>query len=457
MSCFCMFLDGFVLIFIGYNTSILSKQNKWEGHRLILIDVIYHLVSAFGGILSIFTSAGKNIKLLSIGLFTLLIAFVCSLYLIGIKKFPLYLIIFFVIGLSNGHIQNICTTQIVKKFSHSYRASIYVIVYTFTQFGKFFFALILFKKNDTISKGNITPTVYPITVILFMLIISYSIMLFFIRRKKNLKESYLIRHQSRRESIFNNLNLFVTYGNSFVIGDAKFKSLSKLFRSDLFETNLNEHALNLLFLNLSLGIQFFSMINVFPLINGKNTTVTVDEIFWSKSLHTMFLLFIPAVYLFKLNSRKFLLFMTFAMSLFLNVLIFLDVFNSTLVIHLFRFIWNVCYITVNLYCAEAATNQMRGINTAFMYLIFKLSCIIEIVTIDKLIAVSIYVPIMLNIIILIGDMMLVSKLKVETHFKTIEEIEGELNELKALKQNSYINKNLNSDSQSKENTMLNVY
>jgi hypothetical protein len=158
-------------------------------------------------------------------------------------------------------------------------------------------------------------------------------------------------------------------------------------------------------LNLSLGIQFFSMINVFPLLKTKSL-VLVEEIYLSKLYHTIFLLFLPLLFLFKSATRKFLLCFTFLTSLILNALILCSIYDSSIFIHLFRFIWNVCYITI-----------------------FKISCVIEIMTIEKLISISIYLPILFNIVIIIGDILLVNKLQLETHKKSIEDIEIEINYL----------------------------
>jgi hypothetical protein len=391
------------------------------------------------------------------GLFISVTAFFCSFNLVEIKNFQFYLAVLFIICLSNGHILNICTTQVVKKFSSEYRGIVYVFAYFFTQFGKFLFASILILKKELISKGKLIPTVIPIIILVLLEIIASLSILFLMRRRKNLKESYR-RHQIRKDTIFDTLNRIVSI-NHIVTHEStsiKLKSLEKITGkiTDLFQSKWRAHTFNLIFLNLSLGIQFFSMINVFPLLNGKNTQVSIEEIFFSKTLHTVFLLFIPSIFLFKNNTRKFLLFMTFSMSLFMNILIFLNVFNSSLVIHLFRFIWNVCFVTTNLYCAEAAYKHLRTVNTGFMYLMFKLSCIVEIFLIDKLISFSLYVPIMLNIIILVGDMYLVTRLTAESHMKTIEEIEGELNEFSEVSFNR--NENSNNYSNAKYKDMMHI-
>jgi hypothetical protein len=100
LCCLCTLLDGFILIFIGYNTSILTRENKWETNKIIFIDIIYHLVSALGGIFSICTSGKSNMRGLFFGLCMLLSSFFASFYIIEIKNFSAYLMIFFVICMS---------------------------------------------------------------------------------------------------------------------------------------------------------------------------------------------------------------------------------------------------------------------------------------------------------------------------------------------------------------------
>jgi hypothetical protein len=445
LACLSTFLDGFVLIFLGYNNSIISKEHKWQDNSVAILDIIFHIVSALGAILSIYTTKTSTYNGLLFSLYFSYAAFVGSLFLFEVRNFYVYSAIFIIICISNGHIQNICTTKIVKNFSSHTRPFFYVLAYNFTQFGKFLFSCIILKYNDTILKGDINTTVYPIILILFLQIL-INLVLTAEKRKKKL---YLINQENK----FPNLNhtqvngvldyfykVFIFYLPSFSINtntdsnqnNSWFSDLINVFKVpiiDLFN-NYTSHILNLIFLNISLGIQFFSIINVFPLFNNKNYTI-VDEIFYSKMLHTLFVLPLPIIFLLKIMTRKFLLSITFWFSLFFNILILFNILDSSILIHLFRWVWNICFITINLYCAESIPNKLRGINTSLMYLIFKISCIIEILTIDRFISLSIYVPIFMNILIIIGDLLLISQLKVETHMKTSEEINSEISFLES--------------------------
>lgn len=353
--------------------------------------------------------------------------------------------IFFVICFSNGHLQNICTTMIVKKFSKERRAAVYVLAYFFTQFGKFLFALIIYNYNDSIIQGKLAVTVYPIIILIIAQIVVNLILINSINEKIKFKQQIFINVKSdtginsisTSDSSKNNLvNLIENISNTNKtelreLRETKIKTTLQIFTlpmKQLLCPRLRNHSFNLIFLNLSLGIQFFSMINVFPHLNNKNIfTLLVDEIFFSKTLHTIFLFFLPFLFLWKEVTRKTLLFTTFTLNLFLNFLTVLNLFNSSIFIHMFRFIWNVSFITINLYCAEAITKNLRGVNTSVMYLIFKISCVIEILAIDKFISFSLYLPILFNILIIIGNMFLVSKLDIETHMKSLDEIDEEIN------------------------------
>jgi hypothetical protein len=330
--------------------------------------------------------------------------------------------------------------MIVKQFSHKRRASVYGLAYIFTQFGKFLFALIIYNYNDQVMKGQLLITVIPIFILLIGQILINMILISKMNEKaegdlkenkKKLKES-----QDNKEGFTTLIDINIANKIHLNVKNDKYDNDNSLLGifiepiSKLFSSKIRSHTFNLICLNMSLGIQFFSMVNVFPHLNNKYIfTFLVEDIFFSKTLHTIFLLFLPFIFLWKDLTRKTLLFTTFTLNLFLNILIVLNLFNASLIIHMFRFVWNVCFITINLYCAEAICKKLRGVNTSVMYLIFKISCAIEILTIDQFISISLYLPIIFNIIILLGNMLLVSRLDIETHMKPLKEIEKEINTL----------------------------
>jgi hypothetical protein len=378
---------------------------------MINLDILYHLTSALGSILSIFTTSAQTRLGLIYGLVFSSIGLFFSCSLIKIQDYHLYLITFFLVSLSNGHLQNISSTLIVKKYSTNLRAAVYVLAYFFSQFGKFLFASIIYKFSQILTNLNLSYTVYPIIIMIILQLLFIYLLTKKMQEKLNTKNNFTQNLQ--RISIKHDYYKFIndkTFFNSI-------KNLILLNGS---------HFLNMTILNLSLGIQFFSMINVFPLLKKVTTEVLVEEIFYSKAVHTLFLLFLPIVFLFKFITRKILLTFTFWASLIFNILILFDILNSGFLIHLFRFIWNICFITINLYSAESVPKRLIGFNTSIMYFIFKLSCIIEMVSIESLIGISIYLPIFVNILIIFVDIFLVSRLKVETHMKSLNEIDNEI-------------------------------
>jgi len=196
---------------------------------------------------------------------------------------------------------------------------------------------------------------------------------------------------------------------------------------DLFSIAPNsEHSFKLSILNISLGIQFFSMINVFPHLSNNCYFFSnlVDEIFYSKFIHTIFLSFLPLILLCRYSTRKAIMYITLFLNLSLNCFILLGIFNAILVVHIFRFLWNVSYININLYSAEAINSKYRNINTSFMYLLFKMSCLVEILTIDSLINISIYIPIAFNIFLLVLDILITRSIILQPHFMNLKEIDA---------------------------------
>jgi hypothetical protein len=195
-----------------------------------------------------------------------------------------------------------------------------------------------------------------------------------------------------------------------------------------FSQEILHHQFSMIFINFSLGIQFFSLINIFPHLHYNYTySVLTEEIFFSKLIHLILLFFFPLLFLIKKLTRKSLLLFAFCSNFIINLLVLINFINSTAFVHTFRFIWNICYITTNLYNCEAAPFKIRYLNTSIMNLFFKISCMIEIIIIERLINVDLFLPVAFNLFILLMDNLLVSKLEYETHFKSLEQIKLELN------------------------------
>ena len=60
LTCLSTCLDGYMLIFIGYNNSILNRKWNLSQSHLLFLEIVYHITSALGGILSIPTCYFSN-------------------------------------------------------------------------------------------------------------------------------------------------------------------------------------------------------------------------------------------------------------------------------------------------------------------------------------------------------------------------------------------------------------
>lgn len=558
-----MILDGFILIFLGYNSGILTKINKWDDSKIYYLDINFHIFSGIGGLISLLFNANTNKESLNVASFLTLVAFCSSIALINISEFFIYLSVFALICISNGHLQNFSLNSIIKKFDENQRAVIMAYTYFFNQLGKFLFACLINKFHSQIKKGDIEISIFPIFLILIVQLILIFVILNYmgyrtkakfllekenpdyrneILRKKKEKEIenvnslnafnslfYSYSNNSNDEHNFNSIkekeiisfnnnnkkdkeNNNLTYNNILDSFYEKFKSFffqifigkdlnqynnnninnnpkekdykntnnansnkalndnksndirerknSKGKETKISEQNLvvlsireikdpnndNEiyskylynslseifprrilyHQFTLIFLNFSLGVLFYSLINIFPHFHYHFTYSNIsEEIFYSKKIHTVLLFFFPLIFLIKNLNRKYLLFTSFFCSLIINLMVLFNLINSTAFVHIFRFIWNTCYISTNLYSVEASPKKIRFLNSSIMSIFFKVSSIIEILMIEKLITINLYLPVFINIIILIFDILLIYKLKYETHRKSLEEIEGE--------------------------------
>lgn len=582
LACISTLLDGFILIFIGYNSSILTKMNKWEESKIFYLDLNFHFSSALGGLFCLLFAKDTNREALNLAAIVTLIAFLVSIALINISSFFIYLSVFSIICISNGHLQNICVNAIVKKFSEKTRAVFWGYAYFFNQFGKFLFASLIFKFDKDVKDGKIDITIFPIFTIIMVQIVFIIILLTLMNKRSLLKQKISIKKESLKskankekrhllgenDSSLVNCNLGAiskidlfgfdkerncythvdnnfskNYNNNFItninkkfildkqidkkeankqkeengkankgnnirsstsnlsnllIGnfrkdskkknysDNKIKNKSENFSADDIENKNNEkknpetfefqmipqiqqkknnnnknhisinnnykkqplsnkeyiistlkaifaqqifyHQFSMIFINFSLGIQFFSLINIFPHLHYNYTySVLTEEIFFSKLIHLILLFFFPLLFLFKKLTRKAILLFAFSSNFIINALVLVNCINSTAFVHIFRFIWNICYITTNLYNCEAAPFKVRYLNTSIMNLFFKLSCMIEITVIERLMRINLFLPVVLNLFILLMDNLLVSKLEFETHFKSLAQIKFELN------------------------------
>ena len=182
-----MILDGFILIFIGYNSGILTKINKWDETKIYYMDVNFHIFSGLGGLISLLFNANTNKECLNLASFLTLMGFCASIALINISDFFIYMGIFSIICISNGHLQNFTINSIVKNFDENKRGVIWGYAYFFNQLGKFFFASLINIFHTNIKKGDIEISIFPIFIILMLQLIFIFILLNYIACRSKIK------------------------------------------------------------------------------------------------------------------------------------------------------------------------------------------------------------------------------------------------------------------------------
>ena len=419
LTCLSTCLDGYLLIFIGYNNSILNRKWNLSATHMLLLEIIYHFTSALGGILSIPTCYFSN----QIGMnfnFIFALSTIPSIFILfHTDSYITYIISISHICLSNGHLYNIGTNLIINKFSTHKRGSIFALIYFFNQFGKLIFSIFIFNYSAVLQSGNITLTIHPILFIMFIQII---INMFLLNTYNGASTSYNVL--SRIYNTFVQLKFTKNKTDTFDLYRYLIQPICNIFIE-----SPTMHVVLLVVINVSLGIQFFAMVNVFPLLKKPIPAFLTNEIFFSKITHTILLGVFTLVFIvYSLNAKACLL-VAFVVNLILNLSIMFDWFNSYWIIHLFRFVWNISYVMNSLYCAEAILKKNRGTNTSFLYMMFKVSCVCEILTVNRVIMVSLFLPIAINVFVLLFDVVVVRKLKVETFMKTCKEIDKEIKEL----------------------------
>lgn len=492
LTSLCCFLDGYVLLFLTYNSSIFKKQWQWTQSQVFSLNIVYHLMSGLGSLFSIIT-AKNGIKIglhYSLALNTITMLF--TLPILNSHSFMVYFVSFFFVFLTNGHLLNICTNMLVEEFSHIFRAPFFSFAFFFGQFGKFILACIIFKFYKYINHGRLMITLAPIIVCLMLKLIITCLLINLLHRKNisiifsrtfmtengqryiarsygrsnrdehesNDEIQYLTYHhedESRQAPELNNTQVSSADESVIVInnlagllevvrclkGKVNLLSIPKILLCEILRNLhylfvapvrllLNKsrrlHTRNLMFMNFSLAIQFFSMISVFPIMSETNMSVNIiDMIFVSKLIHTVLLFFFPVIFLIKCISRKDLLLMAYLINLLICFSLMFDISHSENIAHLFRFVWNICFITVNLYTVESANKEIRGVITSVSTFVFQIGCLVEIFIADFLVTRNVFIPLIMNLLMLIVDILLISKFMIDTHFMTLEEIDS-LNE-----------------------------
>ena len=441
ITCLSTTLDGYLLILIGYNKTILNKEWNLNENYLIFLEIFFHINGALGGIFSIPTCHYSNRIGLNYNFYLSLLTIPFLILLFYYDNYFIFLISTGIICFTNGHLYNIGTNLIINKFSPNSRGSIFALIFFCNQFGKLLFSYFIYKYNDIIQIGIINVTLVPI-ILLFLLeiFVNFSMIILYYERdkyynliQKEKDENYLIYIFQ----IFKKINFYKKKKDPFSMYDYLFKDIENIFMES---PELHEIIMDVI--NFSLGVQFYGMINVFPLLKKPVPTLIKDEIFFSKVFHTILLGIFTLIFVTYTLNAMICLYITFVINLILNLSIIFNWFDSYWIIHLFRLIWNISYVMSNIYCAEAILKKNRGTNTSFLYLIFKFSCIFQMIFVDKIIEKSLFLPIALNIFTLLFDIIIISKLKINTYLVNTKDIDIQINNILLLekhkKKNGYI-------------------
>lgn len=191
----------------------------------------------------------------------------------------------------------------------------------------------------------------------------------------------------------------------------------------LFSENNSANTSSLLLLNFSLAMQFFLLAPIYPLISDFSSMLNiVDRILYSKVLETIGLSLYPLLFLIKKLGRKDLLLITYLISLLLIFRLIFNIGSIDLTYDLIRFVWICSFITVNMYTVESTSFELRGFTTSIMTLCFQVGCFLSIMLGEYLASKNIYISMGICLVLLILDILIISKFMVETHFLSVHKI-----------------------------------
>jgi hypothetical protein len=382
-----------------------------DSNYITILDIIYHLITTSGCFVSTFTSHNSNKIGLNYAIIFNLMAFLSAMSLLRVESFFQYDLIFSIICISNGHSQNMGINLIVQKFDAHSRAVFYIFTECFSHIGKLIFAWILYNNSEALASGRLSITVFPILALVALQAGANLFLLNAMKEKASVKKK--LNDESHKV-------LKTKHGR-----ENSFKEIVGKPLSQMFSSGHRKQSYYLMLLNLTLGLQYYSVTTVFPRLMVHTDADLSEEIFTSKIMHTILAIFLPLLFAFPAVTRKKLLITTLTINFILNLFIVFGFSNSALILHIFRFIWNISFLTLNLYCSEVPKTIMN-FSSSFFYLFYRFGCIVGIFSIVKLISFSIYLPIVINFIIIMMDIVMTRDLSHETHMKPLKEIEAEM-------------------------------
>ncbi len=142
ITCLSTTLDGYLLILIGYNKTILNKDWNLNENYLLFLEIFFHINGALGGIFSIPTCHYSNRIGLNYNFYLSLLTIPFLILLFYYDNYFNFLISTGIICFTNGHLYNIGTNLIINKFSANSRGSIFALIFFVINLVNFYFHIL---------------------------------------------------------------------------------------------------------------------------------------------------------------------------------------------------------------------------------------------------------------------------------------------------------------------------
>lgn len=452
------FLNGYLLSYISLYSYYFKAKFNWTNNDVITLIVIYHFFTSIGSFFVVFTSHQSN----RVGIYySSMLLFFCFIMILPFAftfNQVVFNIIFSVLCFSNGHIMKNSKHLLINKSTYYNRGFLFFISITGYLFGEIF--LCLFKScliNEAIENLITKGFVYLLVVFLFFAIHLLSKEMFYYNvQKKKLKKEKHNRKGNLSQSEINDLNNgeksndidIIHFKNT--IQDSFNKDMKEMIINPfklLFKNNMKKQVTSIWAIQMLTGFQSFCLWNNFQ-VEGEVSSYfsSLQHLIIIKFVLSVLLIMISWLLLYKkLSVSKFLLFIFALTTCTLIFLLFISSDNSnfysinlsTLLFQTYNCMSFLSYILNQIYYEETTIKQIQVMQTSIAYLIFKLSCIIQIFVFE--VARQKYPKILfiINIICVCLINLLIIKFNssFETFFKRKEDIEKEIQNL--MESNNY--------------------
>lgn len=445
------FLNGYLLSFISLFSSYLKGKFNWTNNEVIMLIIIYHFFTGIGSFFVVFTSHKSN----RVGIYysSMLLLFCMIIILPFAFTFNqlVFNIIFSMLCFTNGHIMKNCKHLLINKSTYYNRGFLFFISITGYLFGEILLCLIksfLIKEKieNFITKG----IVYLLIICLFVVIHLLSKEMFYYNtqkkefkkqnnQEKNINQGEINEVYNKNES--DDIDL-IQFKNT--VQDSFNKDMKEMFIHPfklLFKNNMKKQVISIWIIQMLTGFQSFCIWNNFQMESELSSYFpTLQYLIIVKFVLSFLLIIFSWLLLYKkLSMSKYLLFI-FAMTiggliilLFIpsNNLNFYSINVSTFSFQTFNCMSFLSYILNQLYCEETTIKQVQAIQTSIAYLIFKFSCIIQILVFEIIRQKYPQILFIKNIICVcfINILIILYNSSFATFFKRKEDIEKEIENL----------------------------